>query len=245
MILGMPISVRFRKTDSANKDAAHKDVAKSEVTKTDQSSIAPNISQLANAGMVFPQAYTTAPVCSPSRVGLMTGKNQFRWDKPASWGPGLPDSVKTIAEYLKTAGYETARIGKNDLGRNFHKHNVREYPLDHGYDHFLGFCAHGHDYWLNSTSMRDRTPDPRGTSAALGPLMHDDGEKSYEDGYLTDIFSDAAIDYIKTKREQPFFLTLSYSSVHHLIHEVPQKYLEQTWRLGNPQLRSRCPADLW
>ena len=207
--------------------SAHEDAADSEVTKTDESPIAPNIAQLANAGMVFSQAYTTAPVCSPSRVGLMTGKNQFRWDKPASWGPGLPDSVKTIAEYLKTAGYDTARIGKNDLGRNFHKHNVREYPLDHGYDHFLGFCAHGHDYWLNSTSMRDRTPDPRGTSAALGPLMHDDGEKSFEDGYLTDIFSDAAIDYIKTEREQPFFLTLSYSSVHHLIHEVPQKYLDK------------------
>ncbi|MGB7395967.1 MAG: sulfatase-like hydrolase/transferase, partial [Pricia sp.] len=154
----------------------------------------PNIARLAKAGRIFTQAYVTAPVCSPSRAGLITGKNQFRWDGPASWGPGLPDSVKTIAEYLKDAGYSTARIGKNDLGRNFHKNDVREYPLNHGYDEFLGFNAHAHDYWLNSTRIRERTPDPYGTSALLGPLMHNMGEKSYEDGYLTDIFTDAAID---------------------------------------------------
>src|SRR6056297_2589631 len=68
----------------------------------------PNMNRLAESGMVFTQAYTTAPVCSPSRAGMMTGKFQFRWDEKASWGPGLPDSVKTIAEYLKEAGYETA-----------------------------------------------------------------------------------------------------------------------------------------
>ena len=48
---------------------------------------------------------------------FLTGKNQFRWDIPASWGPGLPDNVKTLPEYLKEVGYHTARIGKNDLGR--------------------------------------------------------------------------------------------------------------------------------
>ncbi|WP_452225011.1 sulfatase family protein [Lacinutrix chionoecetis] len=193
----------------------------------DKTVATPNISRLGAAGTVFTQAYVTAPVCSPSRAGIITGKNQFRWDKPASWGPGLPDDVKTIAEYLKEAGYHTARIGKNDLGRNFHKNDVREYPLNHGYDEFLGFSAHAHDYWLNSQSIKDRTPDPYGTSALLGPLMHNMGEKSYEEGYLTDIFTDESIEYIKRKRDQPFFLTLSYSAVHHLIHEVPKKYLDK------------------
>ena len=193
----------------------------------DTSISTPNISRLGKSGTIFTQAYVTAPVCSPSRAGILTGKNQFRWDKPASWGPGLPDDVKTIAEYLKEAGYETARIGKNDLGRNFHKNNVREYPLNHGYDEFLGFSAHAHDYWLNSSQIKNRTPDPYGTSALLGPLMHNMGEKSYEDGYLTNILTDESIDYIKRKREKPFFLTLSYSAVHHLIHEVPKKYLDK------------------
>ncbi|MCF7559197.1 sulfatase-like hydrolase/transferase [Sabulilitoribacter multivorans] len=193
----------------------------------DSSAETPNMGKLARSGMVFTQAYTTAPVCSPSRAGILTGKNQFRWDVKASWGPGLPDSVKTIPEYLKEMGYSTARIGKNDLGRNFHKYDVREYPLEHGYDEFLGFSAHAHDYWLLSKEIKDRTPDPSGTSAVLGPLMHDKGEKSYEEGYLTDILTDEAIQYIKKSKSKPFFLTLAYSSVHHLIHEVPQKYLDK------------------
>jgi len=186
----------------------------------------PNIAKLARSGISYTQAYTTAPVCSPSRAGILTGKNQFRWDKRASWGPGLPDSVTTIAEYLGNHGYVTARIGKNDLGRNFHKNNVREYPTKHGYDEFLGFSAHAHDYWLHSTAIKERTSDPNGTSAVLGPLMHNDGEKSYEEGYLTDILTDEAISYLEDDRDSPFFLTLAYSSVHHLIHQVPQKYLD-------------------
>ncbi|MFZ1751318.1 MAG: sulfatase-like hydrolase/transferase, partial [Saprospiraceae bacterium] len=192
---------------------------------SDHEASTPNMDRLAKAGKIYTQAYTTAPVCSPSRAGIITGKNQFRWDMPAGWGPGLPDSVKTIAEYLKGAGYATARIGKNDLGRNFHKNNVREYPLHHGYDEFLGFSAHAHDFWLHSESIRKRTPDPNGTSAALGPLMHNMGEKSYNEGYLTDIFTDEAISYLSQKRDKPFFLTLAYNAVHHLVHEVPEKYL--------------------
>ncbi|WP_235299393.1 sulfatase family protein [Portibacter marinus] len=188
-----------------------------------------HMARLAKSGTIYTQAYVTAPVCSPSRVGFLTGKNQFRWDGPASWGPGLPDSVKTIAEYLQENGYATARIGKSDLGRNFHaKYDKREYPLRHGYEEFLGFNAHAHDFWLHSTSMRERTPDPYGTSAVLGPLLHNEGEKSYEEGYLTDILTNEAIDYIgkRSEKDQPYFLTLAYNSVHHLIHEVPQKYLD-------------------
>lgn len=188
----------------------------------------PNMQRIADAGMVFPQAYTTAPVCSPSRAGLMTGKNQFRWDEKASWGPGLPDNAKTIAEYLKDAGYTTARIGKADFGTNYHNFDVREYPLNHGYDYFLGFSAHAHDYWLTSQETADRTPDPKGTSAHLGPLMENQSYKSYPDEeYLTDIFTNEAIKFLQTEKEKPFFLTLSYNSVHHVIHEVPQKYLDK------------------
>lgn len=188
----------------------------------------PNIQRIADAGITFTQAYTTAPVCSPSRAGLNTGKYQFRWDDKASWNPGLPDSVKTIAEYLKDAGYATARIGKSDFGGKYFKFDVREYPLNHGYEHFLGFSAHAHDYWLTSKEAAERTPDPNGTSAHLGPLMYDKSYKSYPDEeYLTDIFTDEAIKYMDERRDKPFFLTLSYNAVHHIIHEVPQKYLDK------------------
>lgn len=187
----------------------------------------PNMNRLAKAGMTFTQAYTTAPVCSPSRAGLNTGKFQFRWDEKASWGPGLPDNVKTIAEYLQEAGYATARIGKADFGKNYHQFDVREHPLNHGYDYFLGFSAHAHDYWLHSEEMAARTPDPNGTSAHLGPLMQNREYKSYEEGYLTDIFTEEAVRYLGQEREKPFFLTLSYNAVHHVIHEVPKEYLDK------------------
>jgi len=187
----------------------------------------PNMDRLAKGGTLFTQAYVTAPVCSPSRTGWNTGKCQFRWDKKAGWGPGLPESVKTLAEYMKENGYVTGKIGKNDYGKGYHKHNVREYPLNHGYDYFLGFSAHAHDYWLLSDEIRQRTPDPDGTSAHLGPLMYNDTKKSYEHGYTTEIFTDEAIAFIKRNKTKPFFLTLTYNSVHHLVHEVPEKYLKK------------------
>jgi arylsulfatase A-like enzyme len=188
----------------------------------------PNMQRLADAGMIFTEAYATSPVCSPSRAGMNTGKLQFRWDTKASWGPGLPDSTKTIAEYLKEAGYETARIGKADFGTNYHKFDVREHPLNHGYDYFLGFSAHAHDFWLHSKEIAERTPDPNGTSAHLGPLMENNSYRSFsDDEYLTDIFTNEAIKYLKKEKEKPFFLTLSYNSVHHVIHEVPKKYLDK------------------
>ena len=193
----------------------------------DTSVVSPNITNLGKSGVIFTDAYTTAPVCSPSRAGILTGKNQFRWDTRSSWGPGLPRRVKTIPEYLQDVGYVTARIGKNDLGRNFHKYDVREYPLEHGYDTFLGFSAHAHDYWLLSEHIEQKTPDPKNTSALLGPLMHNKSVKSYEEGYLTDILTDEAIQYFQDSKNKPFFLTLAYNSVHHLIHEVPKKYLDK------------------
>jgi arylsulfatase A-like enzyme len=187
----------------------------------------PNMSGLAASGVIFTQAYTTAPVCSPSRAAIFTGKNQIRWDPKGSWGPGLPEKTKTLAEILKEAGYITALVGKSDFGTNYFRHDVREYPLNHGFDEFLGFSAHAHDFWHLSGEMAERTPDPNGTSAHLGPLMHNRGYKSYVSGYLTDILTNEAIGFLKRERDKPFFLTLAYNSVHHIIHEVPEKYLSK------------------
>ncbi len=189
--------------------------------------LAPRLTQLAESGRVFAEAYVAAPVCSPSRAGLLTGKLPSRWDPSSGWGPGLPAGVKTVAEYLQEHGYATARFGKSDFGSTYHRYDVREYPLNHGYDEFLGFSAHGHDYFLLSEAIRDRTPDPYGTSAVLGPLMHNTGEKSFEEGYLTEILTDEAVAYMARTKGRPFFLTVAYNAVHHLIHESPVRYLEE------------------
>jgi arylsulfatase A-like enzyme len=187
----------------------------------------PNMDRLAARGVLFTEAYVSAPVCSPSRAGWNTGRHQVRWDPKSSFACGLPEAVPHIAEIMKANGYTTARFGKNDYGKNLHRRDVREYPLNHGYDEFLGFSAHGHDYFLLSKDIKKRTLDPRGHSAVVGPLMHNRGIKEFKDGYLTDIFTDAAIDFLNRDRDEPFFLTLSYNSVHHLIHQVPKRYLDK------------------
>ncbi len=187
----------------------------------------PNMDRLAASGVLFTQAYTTAPVCSPSRAGWNTGLYQQRWDTLSSWAPGMPGSIPNIAQIMKSNGYTTARFGKNDYCKGYHVQNTPEYPLNHGYDEFLGFAAHGHDYFLLSEDIEKRTPDPKGHSAVVGPLMHNEGYKSFDEGYTTEIFSDAAIDFFERHREYPFFVTLSYNAVHHLIHQVPKSYLDK------------------
>jgi arylsulfatase A-like enzyme len=187
----------------------------------------PNMDQIAANGALFTRAYVTAPVCSPSRAGWNTGRYQQRWDADAGWRPGLPDGVKTIAEYFTSAGYATGKVGKNDYGRGYHSQDVREYPLNHGYDEFLGFSSHAHDYFLLSEKIEKATPDPYGASAALGTLFENRGRRSFESGYTTQIFTDRAIRFLEQHRAEPFFLHVAYNSVHHLIHEVPARYLEK------------------
>ena len=187
----------------------------------------PNMDRIAYNGVLFTNAYTTAPVCSPSRVGMYTGKYQQRWDSLMYWTPGLPENVNTLAEMLKDAGYATARIGKSDYGKNFHDPEAREFPVNHGYDYFLGFSAHAHDYFLLDKEIEMATPDPYGWSESLGRLYRNTKKISFENTYTTELFTDEAIRFVKEHRDEPFFLDLSYNAVHHLIHEVPQKYLDK------------------
>ena len=187
----------------------------------------PRMDRIAREGILFTQAYVSAPVCSPSRAGWNTGRYQQRWDSAAGWAPGLPEDAKTIAEYFRAAGYVTGKVGKNDYGKGYHSMDVREYPLNHGFDEFLGFSSHAHDFFLLSEDIEKRTPDPHGTSAALGTLFQNRSRKSYEGGYTTEIFTDSAINFLQSHKDKPFFLTVSYNSVHHLIHEVPHRYLKK------------------
>ena len=187
----------------------------------------PNMDRIADEGVLFTQAYVSCPVCSPSRAGWLTGKYQQRWDPKMSWGPGIPDDVKTLAEYMKGAGYATCKIGKSDFGKDYRMVDVKEHPSNHGFDYFFGFTSHAHDFFLLSKEIEDKTPDPHGNSAAMGQLFENKEKVDIKQGYTTELFTDAAISFMKEKRESPFFVTLSYNAVHHLIHEVPDRYLEK------------------
>ncbi|MEL7118711.1 MAG: sulfatase-like hydrolase/transferase [Bacteroidota bacterium] len=187
----------------------------------------PNMDRIAQNGMLFTNGYVSGPVCSPSRAAIYTGMYQERWDVNMDWRPGLPMNVPTLSETLKQHGYSTARIGKSDYGRNYHDPKAYEFPSQHGYDYFLGFSAHAHDFFLLDEKIERATPDPYGESESLGRLFRDTVKVGFEDTYTTNLFTDEAIRFVRENQEAPFFLDVSYNAVHELIHEVPDEYLEK------------------
>jgi len=187
----------------------------------------PNMDRIAQSGILFDNCYVSGPVCSPSRAAIYTGKYQERWDANMGWGPGLPLNVPTLAEILQKNGYSTGRVGKSDYGTNYHNPNAREFPSHHGYQNFIGFSAHAHDYFLLDKDIEMATPDPYGASESLGRLYRDTTKVGFKDTYTTNLFTDEAIDFVKEHKDAPFFLDLAYNAVHELIHEVPDEYLEK------------------
>ena len=169
----------------------------------------PNIDRLARAGARFTNAYAAAPICSPTRAALMTGKYPARLNL-TDWLPGRPDrpdqrllhpvivqelplSEKTLPASLKKAGYVTGHIGKWHLGDG---------PEKHGFDVSIG---------------GDRAGSPR---SYFAPYKGADGrfilglEKAPEGEYLTDRLSAEAESFIEANRDRPFFLYLAHYAVH-------------------------------
>nr|WP_319509495.1 sulfatase-like hydrolase/transferase [uncultured Draconibacterium sp.] len=187
----------------------------------------PNMDRIALSGVLFDQCYVSGPVCSPSRAAIYTGKYQERWDPNMGWGPGLPTNVPTLAEMLKDNGYTTGRVGKSDYGTNYHNPHAHEFPVHHGYESFIGFSAHAHDFFHLDEEIEMATPDPYGESASLGRLWRDTTKVGFDDTYSTNLFTDEAIQFIEKNKEGPFFLDLAYNAVHELIHQVPDEYREK------------------
>jgi arylsulfatase A-like enzyme len=221
----MPAAVRPNVLVIVTDDQGYADLSAYAHAAADVST--PNMDRIAAKGVLFTRAYVTAPVCAPSRAGWNTGRYHQRWDRNLGQTPGLPNDAKTIAEYFKSARYITGKIGKNDFGRGYHSQDGREYPLNHGYDEFLGFSSHAHDYFHLSEQIEKAAPDPHGHSAALGALFDNRGRRSYETGYLTEIFTDRGIQFLERHRNRPFFLHMAYNSVHTLVHEVPERYAKK------------------
>jgi len=213
----------------------------------------PNIDGIAKNGVRFTSGYVTAPNCSPSRAGLLTGKFQTRFGYEfnpigASNGNpkiGLPTNQQTLAQVFHNNGYATAMIGKWHLGGTVDFH-----PMRRGFDEFFGFLYEGHSYanppWKNNvTSMYRRRMLPDGTKGIWigdGVIYHTllGDEPSYdannpilrgsqpvdENLYLTDAFTREAIDFIKRKRNQPFFLEVAFNAVHSPLQGA-NKYMKE------------------
>jgi arylsulfatase A-like enzyme len=110
---------------------------------------------------------------------------------------GLFPTPKTLARAIRDAGYDTGLIGKWHLGLRPEYH-----PLRHGYDDFYGFLGAAADY---SSHIDTET----------GKSEFQDGDRPVKaTGYLTDLFTDRAVQFVSKKRDRPFFLNLEYNAPH-------------------------------
>jgi arylsulfatase A-like enzyme len=167
----------------------------------------PVLDRLATQGMKFMSAYAAAPVCTPTRCAFITGRYPQRFEvglqEPltASSPPvGIPAGQPTVASRMRAAGYETALIGKWHLGWR------PEYqPNRYGFDEFYGSLSGALDYFTYVA------PD-----ANIGnePDLWENDRRTKADGYLTDLFTDRAVDFVTRRRTQPFYLSLHYTAPH-------------------------------
>jgi arylsulfatase A-like enzyme len=170
--------------------------------------VSPVLDQLAANGIKFTQGYSNSPVCSPTRFALMTARYQYRLrgaaEEPISSKSrgsdtlGLPPEHPSLPSLLKASGYRTALMGKWHLGYapNFG-------PQLSGYEEFFGPMAGGVDYFTHCDSSG----------------VHDlwiGNELTEERGYLTDLITERAVDYVQRMATQdaPFFMSLHYTAPH-------------------------------
>ena len=170
--------------------------------------VSPVLDRLAANGLKLTQGYSNSPVCSPTRFAMITGRYQYRLRGAAeepitsrskgSTTLGLPPEHPTLPSLLKDAGYRTALIGKWHLG-----YPPAFSPLKSGYEEFFGPMSGGVDYFSHCTN------------AGQHDLYF--GEESHrEEGYLTDLLSQRAVDYVNRMAGQdaPFLLSLHYTAPH-------------------------------
>ena len=194
----------------------------------------PNMDRLARSGVLFTNGYSTSPICSPARAGILTGLYQERWGNYYYGQGGLPQRYITIPEYLRAAGYRTVKIGKSNFGilENTPDRTDEElladeeFPLNHGFEEFLGFCHCCHDYLRLTQADMDELGIENAKEAFVGPLWRNRERQDFHE-YITNVLTDEAIRQIRRKDDsRPFFIQLCYNAVHHSIYQVPDKYLK-------------------
>ncbi|MCC5834225.1 MAG: sulfatase [Opitutales bacterium] len=183
----------------------------------------PHIDSFAAENLVFTDAYSASPHCSPTRASIVTGQYPGRlhitvWiggNKPTEFeGLKLPkekqylsSEVFSVAKYFKSLGYTTAQVGKWHLGG-------RRVPIqEHGFDRVIGWSPGA------GTGPAPTWFGPYSTIADLdGP----------EDEYITDRLTDEAINFMKEQQQEPFFLLLQHYVVHDPLtapDEIVQRYV--------------------
>jgi len=170
----------------------------------------PNLDSFATESVHFKNFYV-CPVCAPTRASLMTGRYNYRTgvvDTYLGRAMMFGDEV-TLAHSLGEAGYKTGIFGKWHLGDNYPMR-----PDDQGFQEAL----------VHKGGGIGQPSDPPGNTYFDPVLYHNGRDKKYE-GYCTDIFTNATIDFIEKNRNQPFFAYLSTNAPHTPL-QIHDKYVQ-------------------
>ena len=212
----------------------------------------PSLDRLARQGMLFTDAYSAAPVCTPTRAALMTGESPARlnitnhagghpphFQKPGTrlitpiWQRYLPLERVTIAEQLKQAGYATAFVGKWHLShvsrpRKDENVSIREpdlRPQHQGFDFNFGGCQYG------------------GPPSYFSPYKLPNLDAAQEGEYLPDRCADECIAFVQANRDRPFFLCWWNYSVHYPF-QAPDELIRKYEKRQGPGIENPTYAAM-
>jgi arylsulfatase A-like enzyme len=170
----------------------------------------PNIDKLAKEGLTFTDYYAGSTVCAPSRCVLMTGYHTGHClIRGNARDPLRPEDV-TVAEVLKKAGYTTGLFGKWGLGEE----GSTGYPTKQGFDEFYGYLnqVHAHNYYPTFLYHGNERVKLKNVVPNEGPQGN--GQASEKVEYSHDLIMAEALDFVKRRRGEPFFLYLSLTIPH-------------------------------
>lgn len=169
----------------------------------------PRVDSLATDGLKFDFGYSSSATCTPTRVGLFSGRYPNRVPVGTVAGGGSTSETigyypqwPSIARTMREAGYRTGLVGKWNLGPL-----PKFSPLKNGYDEFFGFSGGAIDHWTHDIGFPFE-PGPRSAD------FYDNDTPVGVEGYSTDLFTARACDFIARHRQRPFFLSLHYSAPH-------------------------------
>lgn len=192
--------------------------------------VTPALDRIAAEGVSFTNAYSTAPICSPSRAAIMTGLYQERWGSLWFDSAKFPDSdsIPTLAEVLKDAGYRTGYFGKVHYGPE--DVGDRACPPHHGFEETLyGLAGHSMGrlhYMQRGADVAAERGEEVAVAMAVQPLLEGDDPVEIE-GFLTEILGERSRKFITADDERPFFCMVAFNAVHNFCWQLPREELDK------------------
>jgi arylsulfatase/arylsulfatase A len=183
----------------------------------------PHIDAFAEESVELTNFYVN-PVCAPTRASLLTGRDYYRTGVIDTYlGRAMMRSEEvTIAEVLRSGGYKTALFGKWHLGDNYPMR-----PMDQGFDESL----------IHKGGGIGQPSDPPGNTY-FDPILEHNGKAERTRGYCMDVYTDAAIDFLKKNRTNPFFLCLATNTPHSPL-QVADSYADPYREMGLTEKTAR------